>query len=603
MIGRTLSDYKVLEEISRGGMGIVYKALDLKLNREVALKVLPPELVSDPDRKRRFVQEAQAAAALKHPNIGVIYEIDEVDDVNFIVMELIEGETLSHMLRDGTIAGERAIEIAIDVASGLANAHEKGILHRDLKPGNIMVTRDGHPKIIDFGLAKLIEPLGKGGSEAETAVRAETRSDVLVGTVSYMSPEQALGQRVDARSDLFSLGVVLYEMTTGAKPFVGETSAAVFDAILHRAPAPVRRLNEELPRELEQVITKLLEKEPGARFQSTEELLEALERSTVKAPSSGIVERLKNPWWAVAALAAGVLLTILVVGMVRRSAGARWARQEALPEIVRLVEDQDFKAASDLAAEAEVYIPEDPMLADLWIDFSRWVSVVTEPAGADVYYAEYGSRPQQWQHLGTTPIEEARIPRGFFRWKIEKVDYQTVEAANFPWFAANYVVMQRTLDRQGEIAPGMVKIQGKQDGFGDVALETEERIDFDAYWLDKCEVTSRQANAVIDETSTQGLELREALHDRAVNSLHHPRSPRHTPVRYLHTLENLFRGYVRVSRFGQQRELQVVPFPELDKTASHRCLCQRVVLLQKLAEGTRLPETDGAEEERLRFDG
>ena len=180
MIGRTLSHYKVLEEISRGGMGIVYKALDLKLNREVALKVLPPELVSDPDRKRRFIQEAQAAAALKHSNIATIYEIDEVDGVDFIAMELVEGEQLRDILSRGALSPERALDRARGVANGLAKAHEKKIVHRDLKPANIMVTEEGVPKIIDFGLAKLLEPF-EADSAVETAIRQQTEMGQLLG--------------------------------------------------------------------------------------------------------------------------------------------------------------------------------------------------------------------------------------------------------------------------------------------------------------------------------------------------------------------------------------------------------------------------------------
>ena len=205
MIGRTLSHYKVLEEIGRGGMGIVYKALDLKLNREIGLKVLPPELVSDPDRKRRFVQEAQAAAALKHPNIAVVYEIDEVDSVDFIAMELIEGEKLSDLLQRGTVTTERAVRILTEVADGLAKAHSKGIVHRDIKPSNIMVTEDGHTKIIDFGLAKLVEPFPEEAAEAKTRGRSETSVGQVMGTLAYMSPQQARGQNVDPRSDIFSL--------------------------------------------------------------------------------------------------------------------------------------------------------------------------------------------------------------------------------------------------------------------------------------------------------------------------------------------------------------------------------------------------------------
>jgi Tol biopolymer transport system component/predicted Ser/Thr protein kinase len=272
MIGRTLSHYKVLEEISRGGMGIVYKALDLKLNREVALKVLPPELVSDPERKRRFVQEAQAAAALKHPNIAHLYEIDDVDGVDFIVMELIEGETLRELLREGPLAEARAIEIAIGVASALANAHEKGIVHRDLKPGNIMVTRDGHPKIIDFGLAKLVEPRHSGDSGDQTAVREETEMGRILGTVSYMSPEQARGQTVDHRSDIFSFGSVLYEMLTGKVPFPGPSAPERLNAIIHTPAAPL----PDKRHSLQSVLDRCLAKNPDERYDSMTDVAEAL---------------------------------------------------------------------------------------------------------------------------------------------------------------------------------------------------------------------------------------------------------------------------------------------------------------------------------------
>jgi serine/threonine protein kinase len=224
MIGRTLSHYKILEEISRGGMGIVYRALDVKLNREVALKVLPPGLISDEGRKRRFVLEAQSAASLKHPNIAVIHEIDEVEGVTFIAMELIEGEKLSDALERERLPLDRVYSIAIEVVEGLRSAHEHGIVHRDLKPSNIMLGSDGHAKIIDFGLAKLVEPLAGSASEAQTALKGETRSGQVLGTVFYMSPEQARGDTVDARSDLFSFGSMLYEMASGAKPFDGKTA-------------------------------------------------------------------------------------------------------------------------------------------------------------------------------------------------------------------------------------------------------------------------------------------------------------------------------------------------------------------------------------------
>ena len=239
MLGRTLSHYKVLEEISRGGMGIVYKAMDMKLNREVALKVLPRELVSDPERKRRFVQEAQAAAALKHPNIGVVYEIDDEDGVDFIAMELIEGEALADVVKRGALPVERVLHIGVQVIEGLAHAHEGGIVHRDVKPGNILMDKNGHIKIIDFGLAKLLEPAksADADSDIETAIRAQTQAGQVMGTVAYMSPEQARAQNVDHRSDIFSFGVVLFELLTGKLPFQGASGVETLNMIL-KDPAP-----------------------------------------------------------------------------------------------------------------------------------------------------------------------------------------------------------------------------------------------------------------------------------------------------------------------------------------------------------------------------
>jgi serine/threonine-protein kinase len=204
-------------------MGIVYRAVDIKLNRQIALKVLPPELVADPERKRRFIQEARAAAALDHPHIAMVHEIDEADGVTFIALELIEGEKLRDLMATGSLSPTRSLELAVEVAEGLALAHERGIVHRDIKPANIMVTREGHAKIIDFGLAKLVEPLVGDASDVETALRRETEAGVVMGTVSYMSPEQARGDKVDHRSDVFSFGVVLYEMLAGNLPFQGRT--------------------------------------------------------------------------------------------------------------------------------------------------------------------------------------------------------------------------------------------------------------------------------------------------------------------------------------------------------------------------------------------
>ncbi len=306
MIGRTLSHYTILErDISRGGMGIVYRALDLNLDREVALKVLPPELVADPERKRRFVQEAKSAAKLEHPHIGVVHEVDEAEGETFVVMELIRGEKLSEMVQQGKPPLARSLEIAAEVAEGMACAHNAGILHRDLKPANIMVTGDGHAKIIDFGLAKLIEPLAEIGSNVETAFRgarppdnAVTDPGVIVGTVSYMSPEQARGTQIDHRSDIFSFGIVLYETITGQVPFRGPTGMDTLQAILNHPAPPLPDMGSDVSSdagfEIHRVVEKCLSKDPNERYQSMNDLAVDL-RSARRRLESGSVRRQTEP--------------------------------------------------------------------------------------------------------------------------------------------------------------------------------------------------------------------------------------------------------------------------------------------------------------------
>ena len=274
MIGQTLSHYKILSEIGRGGMGIVYRGLDMNLDREVALKVLPPELVADSERKQRFIREAKAAAKLEHPHIGVVHEIGEADGTTFIAMELIQGKTLRDLLQTGRLELTQALDIAIDVTEGLARAHDKGIVHRDLKPANIMRTDDGHTKIIDFGLAKLREPLANEGSEAETALK-DTEPGKVMGTVSYMSPEQARGKEVDPRSDLFAFGIVLQEMLTGRPPFRGESGVETLNAIL-KEPAPripTTDVPDEVVGDLQRILDKCLAKDPEERHQTAKGLL------------------------------------------------------------------------------------------------------------------------------------------------------------------------------------------------------------------------------------------------------------------------------------------------------------------------------------------
>jgi tetratricopeptide (TPR) repeat protein/TolB-like protein/predicted Ser/Thr protein kinase len=328
--GSRLSHYEILDEISRGGMGVVYRALDLSLNREVALKVLPPELVSNTERRQRFIQEAQAASALEHPNIAVIYEIGEADGVSFIAMELIRGEKLSASLSVSPLAAARALELAVEMAEALALAHDKGIVHRDLKPANVMVTQQGHAKIIDFGLAKLVAPIA-GDAVSETKL-GDTNPGTVLGTVSYMSPEQVRGGRVDHRTDIFSFGILLHEMLCGQPPFRGPSGVETLNSILTAIPPALPSLggavSPDAAAEIQRIRDKCLAKAPDDRYQGMRDVVVDLRAARRRLESSSFAavpdsKRVRRFWWAAA---------VAVVGVIGVAFGAnRWWSPAAVP--------------------------------------------------------------------------------------------------------------------------------------------------------------------------------------------------------------------------------------------------------------------------------
>ena len=503
MIGRVLAHYRVLEQLGGGGMGIVYKAYDTHLDRLLAVKVLPADKVPDPDRMRRFVQEAKAASALNHPNIVHIYDIDKNAGTYFIAMEYVNGKTLEDEIAPNGLDVDTAVTYALQITDALAAAHHAGIVHRDLKPANIMVQQapcgPGVAKVLDFGLAKLIQtPVAQEGLPTQT-LNATTQEGVILGTVAYMSPEQVEGKDLDARSDVFSFGSVLYEMLTGRRAFSGGSKMSILSAILRDTPTPARNIRHKIPSELAHTVARCLEKSRDARYKSAAEVHQDLAKcqAHLKASRTGLHALIRRPRLAVPAGVALIALLLLTAWFGVRSYQGHWVRNQALPEISRLIEQEKLGAAYSLALEAERRVPKDPILAKLWPSLSMTISIETSPPGAEVYRKEYNATDSKWEYAGRSPLKNIRIPRVNLQWKIVKPGFATADSSDviiFPGAASAPRLLSVNLDTAAKAPVGMVRVS---PGNAPVALDIPgfehlPKARLEDYWLDRYEVTNRQ---------------------------------------------------------------------------------------------------------------
>ena len=482
--GRTFGHFEIVEKLGAGGMGVVYKAIDLKLNRPVALKFLPPELSHDEDLKRRLAAEARAASALDHPNIVVIHEISNEGGELFIAMAFHEGVTLQAKLAQGIPVTE-CLRIARQVASGLARAHEHGIIHRDIKPSNIVIAKDGIVRIIDFGIAQA------------TQLGTVTSDGVVRGTPLYMSPEQASGLPADSRSDVWSLGVVLYEMLAGLPPFLGKSALSIMRAVMQDEPPSLLEVRPEISPRLESIVRRALQKDPGQRYQSASGMEQDL--TALLADLEG--PPLPNPKLRAAYLASALLLlaaTVTSVWFYQRSQRQLATRQHLIPEISRLAAAQKPLGAFRVASEALKLLPADQALSQQAQELFYDAGVKSSPA-AFIEIKDYLSPADPWYPLGTTPVAKARIPSGYLRWRVTAPNLRPLEAA--PMMKDMFGFFREfdfPLEEASKAPEDMVFIPAVKYTDYVWSLGDFGPYDLPAHYMDRLEVTNRKFQQFVD---------------------------------------------------------------------------------------------------------
>jgi eukaryotic-like serine/threonine-protein kinase len=494
--GTRLGPYEIHALLGQGGMGQVYGATDTRLDRAVAVKVLSEPLASDPIFRERFEREARSAAALNHPHICTIFDVGP----NYLVMERLEGETLADILTRGPLPVKQAIDYAVQIADALTAAHAHGIVHRDLKPANVMITPAG-TKVLDFGLAKQLVSIDENALTATfTAVDAATRPGQIVGTAAYMSPEQAEGKPVDARSDLFAFGAVLYEMLGGRRPFSGDSTLSTLASVLKSSPDPLRHLRRDVPERVERVVSRCLEKNPAARYASAAEV----RRDLMPYQEA---HRSRNRLRAAMVVAVSLMLVIgaLAVRAYLKAARVNWVEKTAVPEIARLLAGDRPFAALKLYREADRANPASrALVAFSEALYAPSLSIETTPPGAEVFLSDYIDAKvgdASWELLGITPLKTDRVPHvGYYRMRVSKPGFASIERPFDPVGLAlspSAGHLDLTLQSNDRVPQGMIWVDAAAAG-ASTGRELVAPAVIPAFWLDKQEVSNKQFKAFVD---------------------------------------------------------------------------------------------------------
>jgi serine/threonine protein kinase/formylglycine-generating enzyme required for sulfatase activity/dienelactone hydrolase len=506
--GDRLGPYEIVSPIGAGGMGEVYRGRDTRLDRAVAIKIVSSTMADDPRWRERFGREARAVSALNHPHICTLHDVGHQNGKDFLVMEYLDGETLADRLHRGPLSLEETLRIAEHLADALDEAHRHGLIHRDIKPANIFLTTRGDAKILDFGLAKIALRAEASATAGPTTTELETLTEVgaAVGTAAYMSPEQMRGLPVDHRTDLFSFGLVLYEMVTSERPFKGSSAIAVADAIMH---APLRDFGDRpVPGQLKLLIRKLVEKDPANRYGSAEEVHSEL-RALEAALSPTRPARLsRNAWLAVGT--ALVLASAAVGWLWHRSSRERWALETAAPEIARLVDAGEFAKAAALTRDARAVLPTDPTLEKFSIRSTMEASLQSVPAGADVSIRPYREAANAWQTMGKTPVK-VRLPRTEYIWKIAKPGFapaMVIRGSDSVLQPGTRLPLDLTVKLRAEasVPPDMVSVPGGATWLG-YPFGNAPIAQIEDYLIDRHEVTNEQYKLFVDAGGYQKREF------------------------------------------------------------------------------------------------